>query len=410
MITARVGRSSTPMPGKTFPCESCHGSDGRGRPEGGVVPADITWSRLTTPMVSIGGTERARSAYTGDLIGRAVTGGLNADGATLDSTMPRFEIHQDDLSDLLSYLRRIEQDLDSGLTEQSIALGTIVPTGATPDALGPVIAAVLKGYAQDINERGGIYNRRLELTVKEAATREQAVEHATALAAQGEIFAVVSPVTAGVEQEIERLIDAYAMPLIGPLTELPRQDERIQRQTFYLLSGVATEARLLLEFAGKLLSQEPVKLAVVSPKQEAMLPIVAAIRQQAETSQWPEPVVLAYDAGAMPIAGVAAHLKAAQITLLLFLGTDAELMALAQEGVRAQWVPHVLMPSRSSGPKLFEAPAEFAGRIFLAFSNTPVGPSSDKGAEFAAFRARYRLPAHHVAAQASAYAAAVVLT
>ena len=45
MITARVGRSSTPMPGKTFPCAGCHGSDGRGRPEGGVVPADITWNR-----------------------------------------------------------------------------------------------------------------------------------------------------------------------------------------------------------------------------------------------------------------------------------------------------------------------------------------------------------------------------
>lgn len=410
MITARVGRSSTPMPGKTFPCAGCHGSDGRGRPEGGVVPADITWNRLTTPLVSTGGTERARSAYTGDLIARAVNGGLNADGTALDFTMPRFEMHQDDLRDLVAYLRRVEQDLDPGLTAQSIALGTIVPKGVTPEALGPVVAAVLKGYVQDVNEQGGIYNRRLDLTIMEAATREQAVEHATALAAQGEIFAVVSPVTAGVEQEIERLIDAYAMPLIGPLTESPRSDERIQRQTFYLLSGLATEARLLLSFAGGSLSQEPVKLAVVHPKQEAMLPVVEAVRQQAQTRQWLEPVVLAYDAGAMPIADAVAQLKAAQITLLLFLGSDTELVALAQEGARAQWVPHVLMPSRSAGPKLFDVPAEFAGRIFLAFANTPAGPSSDKGAEFAAFRARHRLPAHHVAAQASAYAAALVLT
>ncbi|MBM3854119.1 MAG: cytochrome c, partial [Verrucomicrobia bacterium] len=102
MITARVGRSSTPMPGKTFPCASCHGLDGRGRPEGGVVPADITWSKLTTPLVSTGGTERARSAYSGGLISGAITGGLNADGAALDFTMPRFEMHEDDLRDVVA--------------------------------------------------------------------------------------------------------------------------------------------------------------------------------------------------------------------------------------------------------------------------------------------------------------------
>lgn len=410
MITARVGRSSTPMPGKTFPCASCHGSDGHGRPEGGVVPADISWSRLTTPLVSTGGAERARSAYSDDLIGRAITRGLNADGATLDATMPRFEMHGEDLRDLLSYLRRIEQDLDPGLTAQSIALGTIVPKGGVPDALGPVIAAVLKGYVQDVNEQGGIYSRRLELTVKEAATREQAVEHATALAEQGEIFAVVSPVTTRVEQEIERLSDAYAMPMIGPLTESPRSDERIQRHIFYLLSGLATEAKVLLSFAGSSLTQGPVKLAVVHPTQEAMVPVVEAVRQQAQTSQWPEPVVVAYDTGAMPVVDAVAQLKSAKITLLLFLGSDAEFMALAQEGVRTQWTPTVLMPSRSAGPKLFDMPTEFAGRIFLAFSNMPAPSVSGKGAEFAAFRARHRLPAHHVAAQASAYAAALVLT
>ena len=146
MITARVGRSSTPMPGKTFPCASCHGMDGRGRPEDGIVPADITWNRLTTPLVSTEGAECARSAYRGDLIGRAITSGLNVDGAVLDATIPRFEIHRDDLRDLVSYLRRMEQDLDPGLTEQSITLGTIVPKGGTPDALGSVVAAVLKGY------------------------------------------------------------------------------------------------------------------------------------------------------------------------------------------------------------------------------------------------------------------------
>ena len=410
MITARIGRSSTAMPGKMFSCAGCHGTDGRGRPEGGVVPADITWSRLATPLVSTGGAERPRSAYTEDRVARAILNGLNADGDTLDATMPRFEMHEDDLRDLVSYLRRIEQDLDPGLTEQTITLGTIVPKGGTPDALGSVIATVLKGYVRDINDQGGIYSRRLELTVMEAGGREEAVEQATALMAQGRVFAIVSPMIAGVEQEVEQLTDSYHVPMIGPLTESPRSDEQLQRDTFYLLGGLVTETRVLLSFAGAARSQEPVKVAIVHPRRESMQSVVAEVRRHAQARQWSEPLVVAYDEGAMPVADAAAQLKGTGITLLLFLGSDAEFTALAREGASRQWSPTVLMPSRSIGSKLFDVPSEWSGHVFLAFANAPMGSSSDKGAEFAAFRARHRLSSHHVAAQASVYAAAIVLT
>lgn len=409
MITARVGRSSTPMPGKTFPCAGCHGADGRGRPEGGVVPADITWNRLTTPLASTGGTERARSAYTGDLIGRAITTGINADAEPLDAAMPRFEMHKEDLRDLVAYLRRIEQDLDPGLTAQSIALGTIVPKGLTPDALGPVVAAVLKGYVQDVNAQGGIYNRQLDLTVMEAATREQAVEQATALTSGRNVFALVGPVTGGVEREVAQLIDAHQVPLIGPLTESPRSDDQIQQHTFYLLGGLSTEVRRLLSFAGLSLGKEPLNLAVVHPKQDAMHSVVSAVRQEVQRRDWPEATVLDYSVGSLRASEVVAQLKSAQANTLLFLGSDAEFVKLVQEGARTQWLPTVLMPSRSAGPKLFDGPAEFNERIFLAFSNVPAGSSSDKSAEFAAFQARHLLPPHHVAAQASAYAAMNVM-
>ena len=48
-ISARVGAADTLVPARVMPCANCHGADGRGRPEGGVRPPDITWSRLTRP-------------------------------------------------------------------------------------------------------------------------------------------------------------------------------------------------------------------------------------------------------------------------------------------------------------------------------------------------------------------------
>jgi len=35
------------IPAKVQSCSSCHGSDGRGRPEGGLDPGDITWEHLS---------------------------------------------------------------------------------------------------------------------------------------------------------------------------------------------------------------------------------------------------------------------------------------------------------------------------------------------------------------------------
>jgi cytochrome c553 len=36
----------TVVPATLMPCGSCHGSDGKGRAEGGIVPSDITWGAL----------------------------------------------------------------------------------------------------------------------------------------------------------------------------------------------------------------------------------------------------------------------------------------------------------------------------------------------------------------------------
>ncbi len=45
-ITAYVGEDRIQLPGSAATCGSCHGPDGRGRPEAGVIPSDITWDHL----------------------------------------------------------------------------------------------------------------------------------------------------------------------------------------------------------------------------------------------------------------------------------------------------------------------------------------------------------------------------
>jgi len=44
-MEAILGEGSTRVPASLMPCASCHGSDGKGRPEGGVAPSEITWEK-----------------------------------------------------------------------------------------------------------------------------------------------------------------------------------------------------------------------------------------------------------------------------------------------------------------------------------------------------------------------------
>src|SRR5690606_16617362 len=71
-IMARVGASGMLLPASSLPCANCHGNDGLGRPEGGVRPPDLTWSRLTSTYGQQHINGRAYPAYTEGTLARAI--------------------------------------------------------------------------------------------------------------------------------------------------------------------------------------------------------------------------------------------------------------------------------------------------------------------------------------------------
>ena len=66
----------TVVPATLMPCGSCHGSDGKGRAEGGIVPSDITWGALVRTHETDKALERGRKAYDLDSLRRVLREGL----------------------------------------------------------------------------------------------------------------------------------------------------------------------------------------------------------------------------------------------------------------------------------------------------------------------------------------------
>ncbi|MEE8330051.1 MAG: cytochrome c [Thermodesulfovibrionia bacterium] len=92
-------------------CVSCHGETGKGGVSvlmGTATPTDIRYRTLTVEEHAHGGVKEEHPRYTDELIKRAVTQGLNPAGKPLDKTMPRYKMTEEDLDDLIEYIKTLK--------------------------------------------------------------------------------------------------------------------------------------------------------------------------------------------------------------------------------------------------------------------------------------------------------------
>jgi hypothetical protein len=106
-MTAFLGDATTEVPATAMLCSNCHGLDGRGNPEGGVVPSDITWDALTKSYGVTHASGRKHPPYTDSALEVAIRKGVDPAGNRLPDTMPRYWMSPEDLADLFSYMKRL---------------------------------------------------------------------------------------------------------------------------------------------------------------------------------------------------------------------------------------------------------------------------------------------------------------
>ncbi len=93
-------------------CADCHGPGGRGGigvPMTDQIAPDIRHSTLTSPEHDKR-VEEEHPPYTDELIRRAITQGLDPAGKPLHWSMPRWQMSDGDLDDLVGYLKKLDEE------------------------------------------------------------------------------------------------------------------------------------------------------------------------------------------------------------------------------------------------------------------------------------------------------------
>ena len=133
-LTAMMG--DVDVPATTLPCAGCHGNRGEGKTEGGVTAGNMSWSFLTKPYGHADEGGRKHPAFSESSFVRLLTSGLDPAGNKLAVAMPTYRMPQEDMANLIAYLKRIETDTDPGVTDAAIVLGTVLPEKTALTGLG----------------------------------------------------------------------------------------------------------------------------------------------------------------------------------------------------------------------------------------------------------------------------------
>jgi ABC-type branched-subunit amino acid transport system substrate-binding protein len=405
-ITAIVGELD--VPSSTVTCAGCHGARGEGKSEGGVTAGNLTWANLTKSYGHTHPTGRKHSPFDEAAFARALAEGVDPAGNVMLAAMPRFKMSPEDVADLIAYVKRIEDDRDPGLSDASVRVGTLLPLRGPLAETGAAMRDVLTAFFDEVNSKGGIYNRHVELQVAEtgpdAATT---AANARRLVEQGQVFAAVGGLSAGADKELAALAQELEVPFVGPSTLLPQIGFGSNRYIFYLLPGLGEQARALVNFAAR--RQTAAKAtAVVYPEGEVGAAAALAVEEQCKKIVCGELRKVSYartkfDPGSLVRASNGAG-------AVFFLGSNGEETAFIREADGAAWRPEVFLLGALTGRDLISSvPAAFKGKVFVAFPSVPGDVTREGESELRALAEKYKFPLRRTAAQIFALAAAKLL-
>ena len=308
--------------------------------------------------------------------------GLDSGGAPLDRAMPQYRLSLEDNADLIAYIRHLERDHDPGVADDLIRIGVILPPHAESTGLGEAIRAVLEGQVKAINERGGVYHRRLVLRFAEIP--EEIVMRRIVLrdmtSANEPVFAILAPNLGSQDYAVPAAAEEEGVPFLGVIAPPARNRPQPGRWVFFLLAGPDDQAFALARRAIRS-GGAGNTLAIVhgtdSDQRALANDLGVRCRREgaknlvyAELSDTPE--------SAVEVANCVS--VAENIVLLGPAGRTAQLLGSLASRDK---VPTILLPATLADSNMFDLPKVFDRHLYLAF---PIAPSDQTAEGIARFR------------------------
>jgi len=141
----------------------------------------------------------------------------------------------------------------NGITDTEIKIGTLLPMSNTPAATwGVAISQGMKAYVEYINDKGGIYGRKINLIIGDTQyTGPVAIEAARKLVEQDKVFALQGGLGTEAMNASYKYIEEKGVPDMWLLAAESRFTDPVSRNRFTWLVNYLDEGRLLGQYIGE---------------------------------------------------------------------------------------------------------------------------------------------------------------
>lgn len=408
-VVAILGDPPMEVSAKMLPCLNCHGYGGQGIPEGGVIPSNITWTELTKSYGIVHASGRRHGPYDLDKLKRAITKGIDASDNKLQVGMPQFRMAPDDLTALVAYLKRIETDRDPGVTDSRITIATALPLTGPLGQVGRTIRDVLSARFDEVNARGGIYNRSIDLRVVPVTdSPEKSIADFKTVLETVPIFAVVAPFMLGAGDALAAVAAAREIPIIAPLGQTSDVLEGRNRFLFYLSAGLAVQARAIVDhFASQPGGKSPAQALLIAQTGQPFEKLAEVIKEQCNRRHIVLRVITYAAEDGLASTALAAEWTRGQA--VFFVGPDADLVDALQEAANPKNLSHVYLLGALLKGDIFRAPDSYKGKLLAVFPNSSSARAPRALEGFRSFVARHGLDSQTSSSQLAAYCAATLM-
>lgn len=402
VVQAYIGEGSIPAPASAMPCASCHGLDGRGRPEGGLNPPDIRWAALTKPYGHThqdqGG--RVHPAYDEMGLFRSLVEGADPAGNPLNIAMPRYAVSREDVAALTDYLRVLDSRMERGVTPHRVTMGIVVPADGPAAQSGLVLRSMVTALMDEVNKAGGIHGRHMHLvTIETGKTPEETAEAVRRMIQEYRLFALIAPFAPGAENELARVAREEGTPVVAPFEPFPA-DGRARGDVFHVFPTSGRQMALLVRHARESRMDQGGTLILNNGHADT-----AALANRLAGELGGDVIARLYDGSRTVIDRIVAEVGEKRYRHILYLATvegfTPLVAALAPQGPDID----LLLPGWSAGLAPIAVRTGWRGRVLIGLPIDAGGLPPDTRGKIQQIGQPFGFGGGHMAMQIMAYAA-----
>jgi ABC-type branched-subunit amino acid transport system substrate-binding protein len=324
--------------------------------------------------------------------------------------MPRYRMAQEDVADLIAYLKKLGRDLDPGVTDTSITIGTTFIKDGRFREMSDSVRAALAAYFDDVNRKGGVFNRRVILQLAESSeSPDDRVKALRESIERNQLFAVVSAFMAGADEQFASLVKEKEIPLVGAFTLDPQVSLPLNQYAFYIYPGLVNQSQALAVFAIQKNATRKPQAAIVYTDEKPARDAAEAINNLLREHGWNQIEEIKAPREQFDAASLVKKLSGKSAELIFLLNDGESQKAFIQQARKINWNPVYFIPGQLAAREILESPRQIGAQVLLSFPTLPSDQTPDGSVEYQKLAESYKLPAHHKASQLTALASAKIL-